>query len=323
MRNRAVRGLLALGTVLALLFAVPATTASAEDGTTHLGDRVCGMYVNSNGFGAYCSNAAGGVGEKPTWRQLMTGPLFIPCRDYPVPAGIQLGPLPDGKKVWKLRLTIVGYNLDEYDGGKDAHLERAIVPLSQQELDECPVVGYMDIFWHSFDESYPDPVLQVNPTYIPRVNVPAFFSLTRDSSYIQKNEPVEGADVDSIYYGDGHNLTMRGVVASLTIDPGDGSKPFDCLMGVVPIDGGGYDRNSDPFHQMNTCKYVYKRSSANQPDGMYTIKLTLHWQVDYWRSFTGGWEHVGMAEVHAVQRLPVQEVQAIGGGDRPAGSGGG
>jgi hypothetical protein len=102
------------------------------------------------------------------------------------------------------------------------------------------------------------------------------------------------------------------LVTEMEIDPGDGTKPFTCLMGVTKIDENGYDEKSDPFHQMNTCKHVYKRSSANQPDGMYTVKLTLKWEVSYWKG-ADGWKFVDDAEVHAVQRLPVQEVQAIGG----------
>jgi hypothetical protein len=45
---------------------------------------------------------------------------------------------------------------------------------------------------------------------------------------------------------------------------------------------------------------------------MYTVKLTITWTVDYWK---GGpaWNPVGEAQIHAVQRLPVQEVEAIGG----------
>lgn len=325
MRNRAVRGLLALGTVLALLFAVPATTATADGGgTTHLGDRVCSMYVNSNGFGAYCSNytTGGGGGAPPTWRQLLGGPVFVPCRDFPVPAGIKIPPVPDGKDAWKLRLTIADYNMDLYDGGPDAHLERAIVPLSKKEMAQCPVFDYMNKFWNQFQEGYPEPVLLVNPTAVPRVNVPTFFSMPVESAYILKNSASQSSDPDSIYYGDGHNLTMRGVIKTLTVDPGDGTKPFDCLMGTTRMDVGGYDPNSDPFHQMNTCMHIYKRSSATQPEKMYTVKLTMHWQVDYWRSEAGGWQGVGQAEVRAVQRLPVQEVQAIGGGDQPNGNGG-
>jgi hypothetical protein len=317
MRNRVVRGLLALGTVLALLMAVPVSTATAGGGqTSYLGDRVCNMYVNSNGFGAYCSNSNGGTRRDengkplppPTWRDLMNGPVFIPCRDFPVPNGIELGPAPDGK-TWALRLTIVQYNLDAYDGGPNAHVERAIVPLSQAERDQCPKVDYMNRFWNEFHEGYPDPVLVISPTYIPRVNVPAYFALTPETGYIVKNSPI---DNQSIYYGNNHNLIMQGLVTVMTVDPGDGTKPFTCLMGVTKIDENGYDEKSDPFHQMNTCKHVYKRSSANQPDGMYTVKLTLRWEVSYWKG-ADGWKFVDAAEVHAVQRLPVQEVQAIGG----------
>ena len=311
MRNRVGRGLIALGAVLALVMAVPASTATAGGGvTTHLGDRVCSMYVNSNGFGAYCSNTSGtdGNGQALNWRQLMAGPVFIPCRDFPVPDGITLPAPPEGK-TWALRLTIVDYDLGKVDGGPNAHVERAIVPLSDAERAECPRFAYMDRFWNEFKEGYPPPVLLVNPTFTPRVNVPAYFALTPESSYILKNGPV---DPDSIYYGGGHNLTMQGIVSRLIVDPGDGTKPFTCLMGMWKFDDNGYDETSDPFHQMNMCKHVYKRSSANQPDGMYTVKLTIVWQVNYWRG-ADGWIPVDTAEVHAVQRLPVQEVQAIGG----------
>jgi hypothetical protein len=64
---------------------------------------------------------------------------------------------------------------------------------------------------------------------------------------------------------------------------------------------------------MSTCKHIYERSSANQPDGMYTVKLTITWEVSYWVGQATGWNKIGTADVHAVQRLPVQEVEAIGG----------
>jgi hypothetical protein len=61
------------------------------------------------------------------------------------------------------------------------------------------------------------------------------------------------------------------------------------------------------------CKHVYKRSSAKEPDGMYTVKLTIYWEVSYWRTLTHTWKTIGTYPVTAVQRLPVQEVQTIGG----------
>ena len=42
-------------------------------------------------------------------------------------------------------------------------------------------------------------------------------------------------------------------------------------------------------------------------------RLTITWLVSYWVSQANGWQTLGTADVSAVQRLPVQEVQAIGG----------
>ncbi|MEV6414899.1 hypothetical protein [Kribbella sp. NPDC051718] len=312
MRNRVSRGLIALTTVLALLLVYPAPTASAD--TITQGDRVCTMYVNSIGFGAYCSSGQAyfGGGSVPTWKEKLGNNIFVPCRDFPLPKGIDPGKAPEGK-TWVLRVTITDYDLDSYDGGSKVHLERAIMPVSQQERDQCRDMPYMDKFWATFDSTYPDPALQVMPTYTPRVNVPAYFSLTRDSSMIFHTEQGD-ADLDSAFYDPTHNLTMRGLVTVMEVDPGDGTKPFFCLMGAGKVDDNddGYDGENDPFHQMSTCSHKYTKSSASQPDGMYTVKLTITWTVDYWK---GGptWNPVGEAQIHAVQRLPVQEVQAIGG----------
>ncbi|WP_460662077.1 hypothetical protein [Kribbella swartbergensis] len=315
MRNRVGRGLVALSAVLALLMAVPATTASAD--TIHSGNRVCSMYVNSIGFGAYCSSGKyyiPGEGPPPrTWRQKLAGRPFIPCRDFDIPKGIRLPQAPEGK-TWVMRITITDYNLDTYNGGENAHLERAYVPVNEAERNQCPFPDYMEQFWWRFDSQYPPPVLQVKPTFTPRVNVPAYFSLTADSSLVLKNDPRKDPELDSGFFDPTHNLTMRGMVVKMTVDPGDGSKPIVCQMGATPVDDAdGYDETKDPFHQMSTCKHIYKRSSATQPDGMYTVKLTITWEVSYWVGQSDGWVPIGRANVEAVQRLPVQEVQAIGG----------
>jgi hypothetical protein len=308
MRNRVARALIALGTVLALLQLGTTSPASAD--TVHHGDHVCSLYANSNGFGAYCS--AGSVYDgatPPTWRERLGGRPFIPCRDFPVPPGLDLPAPPEGKE-WVLRLTIVDYELDSNFGGPHAHLERAIVPVGPQERGQCPSRNYMDRFWTFFNEGYPSPVLVVKPTFTPRVNVPAYFNLTPDSRKVFKQF---GTDVDLAYYGPGTYLTMQAIVKEMWVDPGDGTKEFKCLMGIAPADDDGYDETKDPFHQAGTCKHVYKRSSANQPDGMYTVKLRIVWDVQYWKS-NGEWRSIGgTPTVQAVQRLPVQEVQTIGG----------
>jgi len=311
MRNRVVRGLIALSTVVTLLMAGTSSTASAE--TIHRGDRVCSLYANSNGFGAYCSNGDGNTNRPPSWLQRLNGRIFIPCRDFEVPPGLNL-PAPPPGKAWVLRLTIVDYDLAaEYPaGGPNVHLERAIVPVSEADRDQCPSRGYMDDFWASFHETYPAPALVIKPTYTPRVNVPTYFSLTSESSLVFKETSER-----TLYYGaPGPGaytfLTMRAVVTRMEVDPGDGTKPFMCLMGVDNLGGDGYDETKDPFHQASMCKHIYKRSSATQPEGMYTVKLKVFWEVSYWKTH-GIWASIGTYPVEAVQRLPVQEVQAIGG----------
>jgi hypothetical protein len=320
MHNRVGRGLLVLSAVLALLMAVPAATATAD--TIQTGNRVCSMYVNSIGFGAYCSSGVAYVSNQvppvppPTWREKLNGRPFVPCRDFEIPKGIRLPQAPEGK-TWVMRITITDYKLDTYNGGPDAHLERAYVAVDAAERAQCPFPDYMQQFWWRFEGTYPPPALQIMPTYTPRVNVPAYFTLTPDSSMLVKSDTRKytPAEMTSGMFDDKHNLTMRGMVVQMVIDPGDNTGTFTCPVGVTPLDDpDGYDQTQDPDHQINPCKHVYKRSSANQPDGMYTVKLTITWEVSYWiGKDAGGWKPIGRANVTAVQRLPVQEVQAIGG----------
>ncbi|TKK80011.1 hypothetical protein FDA38_16815 [Kribbella jiaozuonensis] len=316
MHNRVARTLLILSAVLALLTAGPVSTASAD--TIQTGNRVCSMYVNAIGFGAYCSSGQAyvGGGTPPTWRERLDGRPFVPCRDFEIPKGIRLPKAPDGKE-WVLRVTITDYTLDSYNGGPRAHLERAYVPVDAQDRAQCPFPDYMQQFWWRFEGTYPPPALQIMPTYTPRVNVPAFFTLTPDSSMLVKSDTkvYTPDEMTSGMFDDKHNLTMRGMVVQMVIDPGDNTGTLTCKVGVTPLaDPDGYDQTQDPDHQINTCKHVYKKSSASQPDGMYTVKLTITWEVSYWIGRDAGeWHPIGQANVTAVQRLPVQEVQAIGG----------
>lgn len=286
----------------------PSEARAASGGFT---DGACTMWASSSGFGGYCGGGGALSGHVPTWGQLLAhyqrqdpgpdGP-FIPCRDFPIPPGTKL-PDPPAGKTWTLRIWIVDYHLDQRYGG-DPRLEREIVPVSEEDRDDCRRMTYMDYFWNQFDSTYPDPELLINPTYVPRVNVPAFFSLTARSSWVIEKSLVG--------YNSRTGLRMRAIVSKLRIDPGDGSKPFDCLMGLEPIGSDGYDETRDPFHQDNMCKYSYKRSSASQPDAMYKVKLSVYWEVAYWKN-DFGWRTIGTYPVEAIQRLPVQEAQSVGG----------
>ncbi|HET6293090.1 MAG TPA: hypothetical protein VFG33_06935, partial [Kribbella sp.] len=111
MRNRVSRGFIALSTVLALLMLWPASIANAD--TIHYPRGVCNMYVNSNGFGAYCSGGFLGA-KKSSWSEMLGQRPFVPCRDFKVPQGITMPAPPEGKQ-WRLRLTIVDYDLQDAD----------------------------------------------------------------------------------------------------------------------------------------------------------------------------------------------------------------
>jgi hypothetical protein len=326
---RSLRAIRVIGAAVTLLAAgLVATTAQADPGvgtgtttnnpvyhTVTTGSARCAVYANARGFGAWC----GGWGnyKARTWRQRLNavnGWPFIHCRNYPIPEGWSLKAPPEGKE-WVWRAYIRDYDLDSYNGGTDAHLEYELVAVTPEEKDDCQVPDYMEQFWKTFAGTYPTPVLNIEPTYIPRVNSPAFFSLGMD---ITRNPPVP-SDRTPVYNNlwNGRNyLAMQAVVTSMKIDPGDGTPPFTCQI-VNEV----YDNTKKPTEQTNTCKHAFKRSSASQPDGMYDVKVSAFWEVRmYIRDETipteGIWRPIGTFEVKSIQKLPVQEVQGIGGGGR-------
>ena len=332
MSTRAIRAMVA---VLALLFAglVPAA-ANADTGvgtgsgsttprseTVTQGNQRCTYYANSTGFGSWCGGPY--YGTPLTWRQKLEGNWpFIPCRNYPVPDGVVLPPPPEGKH-WILRVWMRDYNIDSYNGGPDVHLEHEIVAVTDEQEAKCPDRGYMDIFWQRFQRDYPIPILVVMPTYVPRVNSPAYFALGEDTT---RDEPVnggrtcsEGSTTCSAYteisaqrWNGRQTVVMQARVTQLRIDPGDGHEPINCTDVTQ-----GYDKTKKPTEQVSTCKYTYERSSANRPGGMYEVKISAFWQVRYCLSGAGdgecSWQDLGTWEVKSVQMLPVQEVQGIGG----------
>jgi hypothetical protein len=284
------------------------------------GSQRCAMYANSRGFGGWCGGTDGGARAR-TWRERLDGHWpFVDCRDYPIPEGWRL-PKPPAGKAWAWRAYIRDYDLDKPYGGPNVHLEYALVAVTQQDRDACDIAKYpyMDPFWDSFAGTYPAPVLNIAPTYIPRVNSPAFFSLGMDTT---KTPPLP-SDRTLIYnnhFDGGPNgwiyLAMQAVVSKLKIDAGDGTPPFECQV-VNEV----YDMTKPPTEQTNVCKHVFTRSSASQPDGMYTVKVSSFWTVSYCTTPDTetdrdrcDWHDLGTFEVKSVQKLPVQEVQGVGGG---------
>ena len=331
MSTRAIRAMVA---ALALVFAglVPGL-ANADTGvgtgtgsgapktsTVSYPNQRCTYYANSSGFGSWCGGPLSGPAR--TWRQKLEGNWpFIPCRNYDIPDGVVLPPPPDGKR-WILRVWMRNYDLDAYNGGPDVELEHEIVAVNDEQFDKCKDVGYMDVFWLRFQRQYPTPILVVKPTYVPRVNSAAFFALGEDTT---RDEPLNGGrtcavgsttcsaytEVSLAMWNGRQTVSMSARVTQLKIDPGDGNPAFTCTDVTQ-----GYDITKKPDEQVSTCKYTYKRSSASRPDGMYDIKISAFWQVRYclWTGSACNWQDLGTWEVKSVQKLPVQEVQGIGGG---------
>lgn len=308
MRQPVARAVIALTALLATIFAgstahadqginlndPPTTSAPSVQTETYQSVR-CTYYANSQGFGAWCGG--GVVGPIRTWRQRLAGRgPFIPCRDYRVPKGIRLPPPPEGKS-WRMRVYMVDFKLDAPRGGQKVHLEQQIVPVGAREARHCRDVDYMDTFWGQFDTQYPPPVLYVEPNYTPRVNVPTYFALAPGSAISNPNDAFNGNEYQQ----------MRAHVVRMQVDPGDGKPKFTC-----PVVTQAYDQTKGPDEQTGTCKHTYARSSASQPDQTYHVRLSIFWEVRYW-SPVSGWNSLGVYEVKAEQRLPVQEVQAVGG----------
>ncbi len=157
MRNRVGRGLLALSTVLALLMVVPASTAGRRRPFT-VGDRVCSMYVNSIGFGAYCSSGYGYLGTEPlpTWRETtrtatsssraVTSPSRRGSTLPAPPGGQEVGAAADDRRLQPRTSTTVAT--------KPTWSARSCRS-STRSSEQCPFPDYMDRFWWQFDEHLP------------------------------------------------------------------------------------------------------------------------------------------------------------------------
>lgn len=289
------------------------TGTGTSTATSITGNYRCTYYANSSGFGSWCGGAQLGGGPPPTWRDRLGAHWpFVPCLNYPIPPGVVLPPAPDGKE-WVLRVWIRDYDLDTADGGDDVHLEHEIVAVTQEQKGRCAERDYMAQFWQFFYKTYPTPVLVVKPTYVPRVNSPAFFSLGMDTT---KTPPVPSDKIevsqDSRRWNGHQGVTMSARVTRLEVTPDDGTGMFTCTD-VTEFDE--YDETKPPSEQTASCKHTFTRSSASKPDAMYTLQISAFWQVRYCLYANGAcdWRDLGTWEVKSVQKLPVQEVQGIGG----------
>jgi hypothetical protein len=256
--------------------------------------RQCTLYANGVGFGAVCGSGEGGPAR--TWRDLLAGNRMVPCRDDPIPAGFIVPPPPrDARGRYWMESCIVDYDLGQVGGGPNAHVETALVWIPAGDRVRDVVPPWMTWLWRKFETAYPLPVLAVGPTARPRVNVPAYFWLP----------PASSAPLSRRIYDGRQWITMQARLVRLVVHPGVAAQPpVECGTGVA-----AYDFGADPFTQRSTCAFTYRRSSASMPGQTYPARADADWQVGFTDS--AGYHLLGVFTVSSLQRVAVQEVQAV------------
>lgn len=86
------------------------------------------------------------------------------------------------------------------------------------------------------------------------------------------------------------------------MDPGDGSEPFACA-------GPGkltYTEADD----RNPCRYTYRWSSTEEPDGLWHGQVTISWAVT-WTSTTGQTGTLPPLTTSTALDMPVRQAQAV------------
>lgn len=104
------------------------------------------------------------------------------------------------------------------------------------------------------------------------------------------------------------SVTTTATPIKLTIDPGDGTGPFECTTKPAP-----YVRGVSQAEQMpKECSHTYTNSSALAPNGeSFAVDVTMTWHVT-WSASNGESGDLGELTVDDDTRyLPVAEVQAI------------
>jgi hypothetical protein len=139
----------------------------------------------------------------------------------------------------------------------------------------------------------PHVVVELNPAGDQLTNLPAWLSLDRSSWSAQSaTASVPGVSVTA---------TARPVQAVWSM--GDGGRVV-CAGPGTPWIGG-----TDPAAASPDCGYVYRHSSASATGGVFTVSVTVSWQVT-WAGAGYSGTIAGLTTTGTVQ-VRVQESQAI------------
>jgi hypothetical protein len=139
----------------------------------------------------------------------------------------------------------------------------------------------------------PGVLVRLNPPGDQLVNLPVWLTLDRSSWTVQSaTASVPGVSVTA---------TARPVAATWSM--GDG--------GSVRCTGPGtaWRPGIDPAKPSPDCGYTYRRSSASAAEGMFTVTVTVAWEVT-WAGAGESGTIPGLSTTGTV-RVPVQESQAV------------
>jgi len=99
------------------------------------------------------------------------------------------------------------------------------------------------------------------------------------------------------------SVTATANVTSIGWDMGDGHEPITCDGPGTPYEDR-FGKSDSP-----DCRYRYQQTSADQPDGAYTVTATSHWEVT-WTANTGASGIIRLTRT-ATTQLRIGEAQVL------------
>jgi hypothetical protein len=262
----------------------------------------CHIVSSSSYLGASCGSLSGG-GNTKSIKQILDGSKLPDCWNEPMsPAeldamNLQNTPGEQGSK-WYWHKCLKGIHPKSFEivpGGIEFTV--GVDSFRNQPGKTDPKPEFLDanqrelVEMHATDGQIPYPVAGVSPSARPRVNQDvAFFDGTADEVTVRAV-----------------GVLLRARIEKLTIQPmGEGEGSISC-----PGSGVEVDKDDTPASKPNACWYRYQKSSAGQPDSMFQVPITAHWQVS--TSTDGGatWAPFNEFTKTSTTTVRVNEIQAI------------
>jgi hypothetical protein len=99
--------------------------------------------------------------------------------------------------------------------------------------------------------------------------------------------------------------TVTATPTRVTWDMGNGDQ--------VECDGPGrpYQQRYAQQPEATDCRYTYRLSSAGQPDEVYQVTTTVHWELTWTATGAAGGGNLGTVPMSTTQPVRVTQIQAL------------